>query len=612
MAARRARSQNRDTAKDIILGLAPSGQGPRQPKEGVAYAPKTEEPKVERVERVIVDRRPDSSAIRQLQNQLEEVKRQNRTLLENEQAARKRLEANQDALQRRMFDADNGMRARDYDELRRQISSVDGKMMSLNNDINGLRSAMDRQMSDLLHINNEMKSRPVVDPSKIASSAQQMDGKVRDLHSQVMLLKQTLDTERHERVKEGNALNSTLQRLQDYIKQQDASRAEVLNNITRKGDLDKEKLTEEARRLNEKIGLITAEVTRNTSESQRKLRDDLFQKCAALEAALKAQNEKSSDNQRDLRRALEERLRSQEEHTETLNKQLLTDRAKQKERFQKVNEALAALEHHLELGNNKMDTIINSEIQTRKVHEKGLLTKITEVEDKLNSYLGNLTKSIDEVKAGKESVKIPSLDVDALRREMEAIAADKNKLSMEGLLKLEEKMTRVQTGLSHDRREISQQIARLEDSDDVNKLQEQLNRLGSVHGDMEKAQEKIRDKVEKQIPKDLNELSAKADNIRHQLNARLDKEEEERFLAIKELQEAFQKLQSKSSSFPSNDPLGPGSSAQIKRDLDECKVAIKKLAESVTTVKNVLDKKISDESKKREADINRLARSVNS
>ncbi|VDK48801.1 unnamed protein product [Cylicostephanus goldi] len=91
-----------------------------------------------------------------------------------------------------------------------------------------------------------------------------------------------------------------------------------------------------------------------------------------------------------------------------------TDRAKQKERFQKVNEALAALEHHLELGNNKMDTIINSEIQTRKVHEKGLLTKITEVEDKLNSYLGNLTKSIDEVKAGKESVKIPSLDVDAV------------------------------------------------------------------------------------------------------------------------------------------------------------------------------------------------------
>ncbi|KIH67609.1 hypothetical protein ANCDUO_02059 [Ancylostoma duodenale] len=447
MTTRRGRSQNRDTAKDIILGLAPSGQGPRQPKEGVStYTPKTEDPKVERVERVIVDRRPDSSAIHRLQNQLDELKRQNKDLLLAEQAARKRLEANHDALQRRIISSDDGIRARDYDELRRQISSVDGKMMSLNNDINGLRSAMDRQMNDLLHINNEMKSRPVIDPSKLANSAQQMDGKVRDLHSQVMQLKQTLESERHERVKEGNALNSALQRLQDYIKQQDASRSEVLSNLSKKGDMDKEKLTEEARRLNEKIGLITAEVTRNTTEGQRKLRDDLFQRCAALEAALKAQGDKSGDIQRDNKRALEERLRSQEQLTESLNKQLLTDRAKQKERFQKVNEALAALEHHLELGNNKIDNIMNSEIQTRKLHEKSLLSKITEVEDKLNSYIGNLTKSIDEVKSGKESVKIPSLDVDALRREMEAIAADKNKLSMEGLLKLEEKMTRVQAG----------------------------------------------------------------------------------------------------------------------------------------------------------------------
>ncbi|EPB75430.1 hypothetical protein ANCCEY_05481 [Ancylostoma ceylanicum] len=486
MTTRRGRSQNRDTAKDIILGLAPSGQGPRQPKEGVStYTPKgsqghsshyyydrrsrsantsakTEDPKVERVERVIVDRRPDSSAIHQLQSQLDELKRQNKDLLLAEQAARKRLEANHDALQRRIISSDSGISS----------DNVNVKMMSLNNDINGLRSAMDRQMNDLLHINNEMKSRPVIDPSirsqritllknafstkgskttfyfqKLANSAQQMDGKVRDLHSQVLLLKQTLESERHERVKEGNALNSALQRLQDYIKQQDLSRNEVLSNLSKKGDMDKEKLTEEARRLNEKIGLITAEVTRNTTEGQRKLRDDLFQRCAALEAALKAQGDKSGDIQRDNKRALEERLRSQEEQTESLNKQLLADRAKQKERFQKVNEALAALEHHLELGNNKIDTIMNSEIQTRKLHEKSLLSKITEVEDKLNNYIGNLTKSIDEVKSGKESVKIPSLDVDALRREMEAIAADKNKLSMEGLLKLEEKMTRVQAGL---------------------------------------------------------------------------------------------------------------------------------------------------------------------
>lgn len=37
---------------------------------------------------------------------------------------------------------------------------------------------------------------------------------------------------------------------------------------------------------------------------------------------------------------------------------------------------------------------------------------------------------------------------------MEAIAADKNKLSMEGLLKLEDKMQRVELGLTRDKREL--------------------------------------------------------------------------------------------------------------------------------------------------------------
>ena len=38
-------------------------------------------------------------------------------------------------------------------------------MIAMNNDLNALRSQMDRQIHDLMSINNEMKSRPVVDPS---------------------------------------------------------------------------------------------------------------------------------------------------------------------------------------------------------------------------------------------------------------------------------------------------------------------------------------------------------------------------------------------------------------------------------------------------------------
>lgn len=41
---------------------------------------------------------------------------------------------------------------------------------------------------------------------------------------------------------------------------------------------------------------------------------------------------------------------------------------------------------------------------------------------------------------------------------MEAIAQDKNKLSMEGLLKLEEKMRHIDTGLERDRKELQAKL----------------------------------------------------------------------------------------------------------------------------------------------------------
>lgn len=54
----------------------------------------------------------------------------------------------------------------------------------------------------------------------------------------------------------------------------------------------------------------------------------------------------------------------------------------------------------------------------------------------------------------------------------------------------------------------------------------------------------------------LNELSAKADNIKHQLNSRIDKEEEERYMAIKELQEAVSQMQTSGAMGPGRD-AGP-------------------------------------------------------
>lgn len=79
-------------------------------------------------------------------------------------------------------------------------------------------------------------------------------------------------------------------------------------------------------------------------------------------------------------------------------------------------------------------------------------------------------------------------------------------------------------------------------------------------------------------------------------------------MAIKELQDAYGKIQvngrgggggrDRKETSDSNRSGTPNTPSSIRRDVDECKIAIKKLAESVTTVKNVLDRRIQEEIRK--------------
>ncbi|KAF8354595.1 hypothetical protein PRIPAC_96218 [Pristionchus pacificus] len=639
------RTSRRDTARDIILGTAPSGRGPRAPKGGIANHDKQRShssdgilrrsqssdrhrPRSEYPRRQPSQPRPDTRAVDALSKEIDRLKRQNRELLEHEKSARKRLEENQDRLHQKIR---GGASARDVDDLKKYIGVYE---------------------KELARLSKDLQNRPQVDPNKIANATSQIDGRVKELQGQLSGLRQLMDKQQGDRERESRVYAENLSRMQENLRAQEKSKNDGVNSLARKFDADKEKLQDDNRRLAERLNATTNEVSKAVQDVNLKMKAEMDARNSQVEHALRAQSDNQAAFERDIMKQMSDQIQAQQKTIEALAQTIQSDRTKYKDRFTKVNEALAALEHHLELGNKKIDKIVNAEIQSRKLHEKGLLQKVSGVEEKLNNYISGINKSIDDVKAGKENVKMPNLDVDALRREMESIAADKNKLSMEGLLMLEEKISGMQTGLAwqfpesapepfilgqnisiwyenitrftRDKREVADRIAGMNETSEgtgkkveekTDSLKTQLNKLDMLHDDMEKAQERIRDKVERQIPQDLNELSAKADNIKHQMNTRIDKEEEERYLAIRELQEAFSKLQTQAAigGRDSSATVREASShnESMRRDVDECKVAIKKLAESIATVKNVLDKKINTEIRQREHDVATINQRIN-
>ena len=50
----------------------------------------------------------------------------------------------------------------------------------------------------------------------------------------------------------------------------------------------------------------------------------------------------------------------------------------------------------------------------RKLHERVLLTKLQDVEGRLNNHVNQLTKTMEELLSGLADIRIPVIDTDAV------------------------------------------------------------------------------------------------------------------------------------------------------------------------------------------------------
>lgn len=80
---------------------------------------------------------------------------------------------------------------------------------------------------------------------------------------------------------------------------------------------------------------------------------------------MKAQFEARTAHEIEINRKNEERWRNQNRLIEDLREIIQGEKNKYRDHFQKVGTAIAAIEKHIELGNEKFDKIMSAEIQSR-------------------------------------------------------------------------------------------------------------------------------------------------------------------------------------------------------------------------------------------------------
>lgn len=115
------------------------------------------------------------------------------------------------------------------------------------------------------------------------NNTQNLEARIRDLHGELMAMRQQIDSETSERRGGEQDLSLAVQRLQSLMQDQENRRNDVIKQLYTQEGFNNNKISEEAKRLNEKIQLITDEVLKAIQSREQKIRDETNDKYLILE-----------------------------------------------------------------------------------------------------------------------------------------------------------------------------------------------------------------------------------------------------------------------------------------------------------------------------------------
>uniref|UniRef100_A0A0N5AE48 t-SNARE coiled-coil homology domain-containing protein n=1 Tax=Syphacia muris TaxID=451379 RepID=A0A0N5AE48_9BILA len=605
----RKNNERRDTVKDIILGLDPSGSGPREPRGGYAKHTPTSRNSERRIQPIIVEG-TDTSAINRLQDRLHSLQRQQNELLSAETQARRKLEKDYEDLKRKVRSNDL---TREIDGLKRQLGNLESKVNSLSQDV-----SMTKLVTDRLTKSDSQRSDEL---NRYSENHNRVSSQLNELSEQLNRLKKSLDEEIEERNAATRSYADNMKSIRDDILQDLNNKTSGIVNRSVK-DRDLEELRTETMLLNEKLQRRLNDVEKRLNANETKVKENVrHERRNSVESGMKQQLKAQQEDFEKLESKTKNDLKECLKELHQLKIVVEEEKQASDERVKALEKNLAGLKKRLKSENDKINSVLTADINSRKLHENGMLAKMDFMEEQLKAHFNSVTKSMEN--NSKKAHPEQTFDYDSvnylfakicvilvwrmIRREMESIAADKNKLSIEGLLKLEEKMRKINQDTNRFNNVLRKKINKLSENENGVRMKQELDKLIELQREFEESQRYLADKIEHQIPQNLNELSAKTNHIKQQLNERIDRVEEDNANTLKELHEVKTASRNNSAGNTATEkPISKGACENtidfklqpLEEDFEKYKIAVKKLAESLTTVKNVLEKRIENELRK--------------
>ncbi|XP_059170731.1 putative leucine-rich repeat-containing protein DDB_G0290503 isoform X2 [Physella acuta] len=502
-------------------------------------------------------------------------------------------------------------------DMQRSRDQLEKLTFSLTEELRNVRLKFETQAMELSSTVNDLKlrSRRLEEENKVQLDALRKQGdlysntetntthlrgqvetRLAELRDVIMEMRTRQEQEANERRGLEQQVQQKINMLQENLSEQNRKREEAMHAM----DMiqrEKEHLSE-----NEKIklqGRITEsvdEVNKRLLTKEIKLREELQDKYKQMERLILQEQQVRQKYETTVREENEKKWqvlkKLSDEELATIRDTFQMERQKNREAIQKLDESIGLIEKQLTEQKKQTDKVVAAEIHSRKQHEKSTNEKLDHLNEKLSVAASSLQTAIGGVTGNF------AFHTDKLRNEMKSVLAASEQATTRAVTDLDARVQSLKqkvNGLEqHLDGRISEATAIL-----AQNLREKVESISLWQDVTSQTIRELNQSIQG-LPNEIYAIEEKQKQLKSDMDSRLMMESEARIREIESLKHELSQLKNKKA------PQGA-----TAEEMQEVQASIRKLAESVQTVKTVIGMKLQAEEKKRETGYEDLQYQIN-
>ncbi|XP_055878050.1 myosin heavy chain, striated muscle-like isoform X6 [Biomphalaria glabrata] len=508
-------------------------------------------------------------------------------------------------------------------EIQRQRDQLEKVTFNLTEELRALKLKVDSQSVEFTSTINELKlrSRRLEDENKIQMEALrkhgdlystsetstthlrgQVESRLSELRDVIMELRTKQEQEVNDRRMLEQQLQQRISELQSYLSEQNRKREEALHSMDMM-QREKERLSEnEKYKIQGKLSETVEEVNKKLLNKEIKLREELQEKYQQLERLIHQEQHLRQKYEDEDDRRWQGIRKFREDEIAAFKETLQSERLKNKEAFQKLDESISLIGKQLSEQKKQTDKVVAAEIHSRKLHERSTTEKLEQLNEKLSLAASSLQTAIGGVNGNF------AFHTDKLRAELKSLLAASEQSNARAVTELDARVQSVKQRISALEQQLEVQISEalaivtcpetLELNEATAILAQNLReKVESISLWQEVTSQTIRELNQsiQGLPNEIYAVENKQRDFKSEIETKMLSETNARMSEIEVLKHEINLLKTKKQP--------PVVTAD---DIQEIQLSIRKLAESVQTVKTVIGMKLQSEQKTRQEDIEKL------